>query len=97
MRAASLELSVQYVVAAQNSTLTANKLLKKIDDVRTTSDAGDDAHFMLDEYDSEEELKAKTATRSKDPGLSSASLHLMQKLLCCILSALRYMLTVTYL
>lgn len=45
--------------------------------------AQDDARFELDDYNSEDEdTKAKTSSQpSTDPGLSSASMQLMEKLL----------------
>ncbi|KAF6219414.1 hypothetical protein HO133_005240 [Letharia lupina] len=54
----------------------------KADEARATSDAEDDERFELDEYNSEDENpKAKTSYHpSTDPGLSSASLQLMEKL-----------------
>ncbi|CAD6564783.1 MAG: ATP-dependent DNA helicase chl1 [Alectoria sarmentosa] len=55
----------------------------KADEVRATSYAEDDARFELDEYNSDDEdPKAKDSSQpSKDLGLSSASLQLMEKLL----------------
>ena len=59
----------------------ANNVSKKADEVLAKSDADDDALFELDEYNSEDEgPKTKAASHSStDPGLSTASIQLMQK------------------
>lgn len=54
----------------------------KTEDVGSMSDLGDEARYELNEYNSEDEdTKARHSTyHSGDPGLSSASMHLMEKL-----------------
>ena len=78
----SLKPSEAYVVDS-NSTLGANEISKRADQVQAASDVEDVTNFELDEYNSADEgSEASTAPRpSADPGLSSASLQLMQKLL----------------
>ena len=95
MRAASLKPNGQYVIAARSSALVANKSSQKADELRAISDAEDETKFELEEYNSEdEELKPTTASHpSTDPGLSSASLQLMQKLLARTLTVLHDTLT----
>ena len=57
--------------------------MKRAHEVQAASDVEDVTNFELDEYNSEDEgSEASTAVHpSADPGLSSASLQLMQKLL----------------